>query len=145
MIVQSENGRTDHIYSDLKGKHKQEFTDGSFTGTYGIASYQKHTLAALFLGNGHAIEKNHYKIECTDRSGAILVDFTDEGLWVDAAVPFTLHIPVPSSAKRPFQLSYRNTAGAEEVAVGQQYRRGEQFILSFSLPAGERRLWQYVE
>ncbi len=145
IMVASENDRKDYIYNHLKGEHKQVFTDGSFTGTYGIISYQKDTLSALFLGHGSAIEKGQYKIETGGEAGAVLVEFTAEGLWIDAEVPFTLHLPLPPSVKTPFQLSYRNAAGAAEVAVGQQYRKGEESIISFSLPAGERKRWQYVE
>lgn len=145
MIVQSENGRTDHIYSHFKGEQKQLFTDGSFIGTYGIVSYQKEKLLSLFLGQGKAIEKRGYTIECSGPTGAVLVEFSAEELWIDAEVPFTLHIPFSPSVKPPSQLSYRNAAGVAEVVVGQQYRKEEQSIISFSLPAGERRRWLFVE
>lgn len=145
MIVQSENGRTDHIYSHLKGEQKQLFADGSFIGTYGIASYQKDTLSALFLGHGTAIEKGQYKIETVGEAGAVLVAFKKEGLSVDAELPFTLHLPMPTSTQRPFKLTSTNAEGELIEAIGQRYRKEKQFFLAFSLPKAKQQLWTYDE
>lgn len=145
IIISSENGRTDYIYNHLKGTDRQVFTDGSFTGNYGIVSYQDKTLSTLFLGKGSSIEKGHYKIECNGQPGAVVVEFTDQGLWIEAAVPFTLYVPLPHTTTPPFKLHYRNSTGDEKVTIGQRYRKAQQFVLAFSLPAGKRKFWRYME
>lgn len=145
IIVSSENGRKDYIYNHLKGASKLTFTDGSFTGNYGIVSYQKNEPLTLFLGQGKMIEKGQYKIETKDDMGAVLVSFTEKGLSVDAQVPFTLHLPMPTSAQRPFKLNSKNAEGEPVEVIGLRYRKEKQFFLAFSLPKAKGQLWTYNE
>jgi len=145
MIVSSENGRKDYIYNHLKGLDKIVFINGSFTGNYGIVSYQDEALSTLFLGKGSSIEKDSYKIACNDQPGAVLVEFTDQGLWIEAAVPFSLQLPLAHAKRQSFKLSYRNAAGDEKEAIGQRSRQAKQFVLAFSLPAGKRKFWRFIE
>lgn len=145
VIVSSENGRKDYIYNHFKRMDRQVFTDGSFTGNYGIVSYQDKTLSSLFLGKGNTIEKGQYKIETKEDLGAVLVSFTEKGLSVDAQVPFTLHLPMPASTQRPFKLTSKNAKGEPIEAIGRRYRKEKQYFLAFSLPKATGQLWTYDE
>lgn len=77
--------------------------------------------------------------------GAVLISFTEKGLSVDAQVPFTLHLPMATSAQRPFKLNSNNAEGEPVEVIGQRYRKEKQFYLAFSLPKAKGQLWTYNE
>ena len=133
--VHSGNNRIDHIYNHQDHAGTQSFSDGSFSGTYGIISYQDTLIRSLFLGYGTVIEKEGYSIVAKDKAGAIFVQFVKDGIHIDANVPFTLRIPVSDEKSAITKLSYTDESGKPEVWKGNVYEKERRKWIEFEFPA----------
>ena len=130
--VLSGNGRRDFIYNHDNAAHENNFSDGSFTGSYGIASFIDGQMHSLFLGSGTVLEKNSWRIELTAGEGAVLVKVKGDDFIVDADKPFKLTMPVLKTIKNPMLI-----AADGKSYAGKLIKVKKQRMLEFELPALE--------
>ncbi len=130
--VLSGNGRRDFIYNHDNAAHENNFSDGSFTGSYGIASFIDGQMHSLFLGSGTVLEKNSWRIELIAGEGAVLVKVKGDDFIVDADKPFKLTMPVLKTIKNPMLI-----AADGKSYAGKLIKVKKQRMLEFELPALE--------
>jgi len=131
--VLSGNGRRDFIYNHDNATHENNFSEGSFTGSYGIASFIDGQMHSLFLGSGTVLEKNSWRIDLTAGEGAVLVEVKGDDFTVNANKPFKLTMPVLKTTKNPMLTSANGKSYA-----GKLIKVKKQRMLEFELPALEK-------
>lgn len=135
ITVASQNKRIDHLYNSTEDSATYQFADGLFEGTYGIVSSSEDTIKSLFLGSGKQLEKDSYKIVSLEEAGAILVEFDEKSLHVDANVSFRMRVPLQTSRKGHWELVSDSSSGSQVQVVGKLTKRGKERLWEFDIPA----------
>jgi hypothetical protein len=130
--VLSNAERVDKIFNDESGEKVNSFGNEKFQGTYGIVSMEKGLLHALFLGNGKLLEEGNWKIETENNEGTVLVQFSKNGMTINAPQSSTLTMPVNGNQKGEITLKAKESA---QQFLGKVTQKNNQKVAEFQLPA----------
>ncbi|NND06844.1 MAG: hypothetical protein HKN87_10735 [Saprospiraceae bacterium] len=130
VVVQSSGNRIQYIYNDIGGRQSYEFNDGSFLGSYGIASFNDGVMQSLLLVDGQILEKGIWKIASMDADASISVTHEEEEFIINANQPFVFRMPIPSEYdKKSFIVLRDKLSGDKFLGTIQHHKKSIEFAL----------------
>ena len=141
ITVASDLERTDFIYNHQNPDVEVAFTDGIFSGCYGVITMVDDSIRSIFLGSGHEISKNGYGIQILGDGGSVMVLFQGGRLEVQAEVPFILRVPSSGNIQVVDLVIQEGKGLGQHIPadVGEGRNKGS---LEFRLPSGAMVLGQ---
>lgn len=137
IAVHSHETQTDYLFNDENGEQVNAFDKHDFQGTFGVASYRKDAVQALFLGAGKLLKSGQWKMESKEEN-TVSVLIQAEGMFMEARHPFRLTLPLSNAYSEQITL-----VADTHAFPGKIITLNSQRFAVFELPELEGLLLQF--
>lgn len=126
--VHSHEDQTDYLFNDENGEQVNAFDKHDFQGRFGVVSYRKDAVQALFLGAGKLLKSGQWQMESKEEN-TVSVLIQPEGMFIEARHPFRLTLPLPNAYSEQITL-----VAGEQTFPGKIITLNSQRLAVFELP-----------